>query len=80
MIDIRVSNIYKINRLQKGNVNKRNRVFNGKIVAIRKARIRVNSKKSRSKDVPYTKAFIILVEYEGKIDDLLNKKVEIKVI
>ncbi len=80
MIDIRVPNIYKINKLQKGDADNKSRVFNGKIVAIRRTRSKLDSARSRNRDKPSTKAFIILVEYKGKIDDLLNKKVEIKVI
>ncbi len=80
MVDIVIPSIHRINKYHKNNRKQKNIVLRGKIVSIRKARYRVNSLRPRKKDEPNSKAFIIIVKYNDKTEDLINRIVEIKII
>ncbi len=80
MIDISIPPIYRTNKPDKKEKWIKNKTIKGKIVSVREARSRTNPTKQRNKDKPYSKAFIIIVDYETPINDLIDKRVEIKII
>lgn len=80
MIDIVIPPIHRTDRFNKNRKSYKNLVFKGKIVSVRKARYRVDPGKPRRRDGLNAKTFIIVVKYDAKAEDLVNKTVEIKII
>ncbi len=80
MIDIVIPPIYGTSKFDRGRRNQKNIVLKGRIVSIRRARQKISPKRPRKRDNPNSKAFIIIVDYDSKVDKLINRRVEIRVI
>ena len=80
MIDIVIPPIHRMDRFNKNRKGSKNVVFKGKIVSVRKARYKADPGKPRRQDGPNSKTFIIVVQYDAKAEDLVNRTVEIKII
>jgi hypothetical protein len=80
VIDIVVGSTYRINKLNKNNKSRIKKVFRGRIVGIRKARKKQNLHKKRDIDGQNAKAFIIVVDNDVNMEELVNKRVEIRII
>ncbi len=80
MVDIVIGMTHKINKLDSKDINNRKKIFRGRIVGIRKARRKHNSKYQRKIDGDNAKAFIIIVDNDSDLSSLIKKRVEIRIL